>query len=202
MRSALCLAALGLASSVRLSALPSMRVGRTAQHAARSPPARCGFEVDSVDQKAIEELDVFNWPGLEKRLQDFEDRAVPGKLKMVYVKQGSAILEDEEDKATVSPGQMVLIDDRSDVRWSGISEGGLVLLSCETVLDDEDAAQPPVAPSSSSDSKDLIGKPLGDAMQEEMGEMSVGGLLTQLALGLLSGTLLAVGLNLFLTPDS
>lgn len=170
--------------------------------AARHADACCGFEVDSVDQKAIDELDVFNWPGLEKRVQDFDDRAVNGKLKMVYVKQGSATLQDDADKATVSAGQMVLIDDQSDVSWTGISEGGLVLLSCETVLDDDAGGSTSSPAGRAAGQKDLAGKPLGDAMQEEMGELSLGGLAIQLGLGLLSGSILAVGLKLFLTPDS
>ena len=100
----------------------------------------CGFSVDTVDQKAIEDLGVFNWPGLERRVQDFADAAVSGKLKMVYVKSGSATIEDGEDSADISAGQMVMIDDKGETRWSKISEEGLVLLSCETVLAEEGAA--------------------------------------------------------------
>jgi len=85
------------------------------------------------------------------------------------------------------------------VRWSGISEDGLILLSCQTALDDDDvpaAAAPPAA-----GDKDLSGKPLGNAMQEEIGDLSLGGLAIQLVLGLASGAMLAVGLKLFITPD-
>ena len=73
-------------------------------------------------------------------MQDFADAAVSGKLKMVYVKSGSATIEDGEDSADISAGQMVMIDDKGETRWSKISEEGLVLLSCETVLAEEGAA--------------------------------------------------------------
>jgi hypothetical protein len=202
MRTLTILAALASASGFRLAPLPHPPSALSLPRVTRHGGARCGFEVDSVDQKAIDELDVFNWPGLEKRVQDFDDRAVDGKLKMVYVKQGSATLQDDADKATVSAGQMVLIDDQSDVSWTGISEGGLVLLSCETVLDADAGGSTPRPAAAVAGQKDLAGKPLGDAMQEEMGELSLGGLAIQLGLGLLSGSVLAVGLKLFLTPDS
>lgn len=62
---------LGLISAVcalRLApvALPPAPVAR---RQARHAEPRAGFSVDSVDQKAIDELDVFNWPGLERRVQ-------------------------------------------------------------------------------------------------------------------------------------
>ena len=44
-----------------LPALPSRAAPRCA--------VACGFSVDTVDQKAIEDLGVFNWPGLERRVQ-------------------------------------------------------------------------------------------------------------------------------------
>jgi hypothetical protein len=202
MRAFIIVSALAVASGLRLASLPHLPSVLLAPRIVRHADARCGFEIDNVDQKAIEELGVFNWPGLERRVQDFDDRAVDGKLKMVYVKQGSATLADSADKATVSAGQMVLIDDQSEVSWTGISEGGLVLLSCETVLDDDASGSTSKPSAQPAGQKDLAGKPLGDAMQEEMGELSLGGLVIQLGLGLLSGSILAVGLKLFLTPDS
>ena len=176
-----------------LPALPSRAAPRCA--------VACGFSVDTVDQKAIEDLGVFNWPGLERRVQDFADAAVSGKLKMVYVKSGSATIEDGEDSADISAGQMVMIDDKGETRWSKISEEGLVLLSCETVLAEEGAAAEE-AVAASAGQRDLSGKPLGDAIQEDSLDVTLGGLLTQLALGLASGGMLAVGVKLFVTPDS
>jgi len=40
---------------------------------------------------------------------------VPGNLKMVYIKQGSATVEDDDETASVCAGDMVLIDDQGEV---------------------------------------------------------------------------------------
>ena len=58
---------------------------------------------------------------------------------MVYVKDGSgSIIDATSDETTqVCAGQMVMISD-GQVGWSGISEGGVTLLTTVTPLDDVD----------------------------------------------------------------
>ena len=96
-----------------------------------------GFEIEDVEQKALEEMGVFGWPGLEKRAEDFSQSAADDELLMVYVKDGSATLTDSEESLPVKAGQMVMVS-AGDVRWSGIASGGVTLLSTSTSLVDVD----------------------------------------------------------------
>jgi len=112
-------------------------------HRARAPPPRLGFEVEDVSEKAVGEMGVMGWPGLEKRQEDFSQRANPDELLMVYVKAGGATLSDGEERATVSAGQMVMVSN-GEVQWTDLEDGGLTLISTTTTLSDvvesEDAA--------------------------------------------------------------
>mmetsp|Transcript_20994 Transcript_20994/g.40859 ORF Transcript_20994/g.40859 Transcript_20994/m.40859 type:complete len:127 (-) Transcript_20994:373-753(-) len=85
----------------------------------------------------MEELNVFNWPGLEKRVEDFEQAAGEGELKMVYVKEGSGVVREGEQSAMVRAGQVVMISDGT-VSWGGIGDEGLLLISTSTTLDDDE----------------------------------------------------------------
>jgi hypothetical protein len=93
-------------------------------HRARAPPPRLGFEVEDVSEKAVGEMGVMGWPGLEKRQEDFSQRANPDELLMVYVKAGT--LSDGEERATVSAGQMVMVSN-GEVQWTDLEDGGLTL---------------------------------------------------------------------------
>ena len=100
---------------------------------------RAAFDVERLDGKAVEELAVFNWPGLDQKAEPFTQTALAGELLMVYVKNGAAQLSaaDEDDRA-VSEGELVMISD-GEVRWSPTSDGGVTLLSTTTtnrVVDD------------------------------------------------------------------
>eukprot|EP00966_Prymnesium_polylepis_P071356 1657647-Prymnesium_polylepis.1 len=52
---------------------------------------RCGFEVETLSPNDVMEMNVMNWPGLEKRSSDFSQSASPDEVKMVYVKDGEAV---------------------------------------------------------------------------------------------------------------
>ena len=73
---------------------------------------RAAFDVERLDGKAVEELAVFNWPGLDQKAEPFTQTALAGELLMVYVKNGAAQLSaaDEDDRA-VSEGELVMISD-------------------------------------------------------------------------------------------
>ena len=58
--------------------------------APRTLAPRCGFEVESVDQRAVDEMGVMTWPGLEKRDAPFSQTAGADELLMCYVKEGTA----------------------------------------------------------------------------------------------------------------
>ena len=74
------------------------------------------------------------------------------------------------------------------MQWSGISEGGVVLLSTTTSVED-------VEEGSSSESVSAVQVPAED---QDLTLVESFGLL---AAGLLAGGLFATGLKLFLTPD-
>ena len=165
------------ASALRL---PPLRPGG----AARCAPSRCGFSVQTLEQKQVDELDVFNWPGLEKRTADFERRAGADELSMVYVKEGAALVSDADgDEAAVAAGTLVTISDGA-VAWSGISEGGLVLLVSPTMSSsDGEAGGGGAVAAAEADAHASLGEQL-----KEAGVM--------LGAGLLFGGLLAVVANL------
>lgn len=75
-------------------------------HAARRSCAiRAGFEVEALTSKDVEDMNVLNWPGLEKRSEDFEKVAFPDEMVYVYCREGSATLSaDGEESVTVAAG--------------------------------------------------------------------------------------------------
>jgi len=99
-----------------------------------------GFEVEDVTQKAVEELGVLSWPGLDKKVEEFSQAAGADELLMVYVREGSATISDDEESKAVAAGQMVMVSDGS-VQWSGIADGGLTLISTTTSLENVDEFQ-------------------------------------------------------------
>ena len=110
--------------------------------ARRTPPVRLGFEIEDIDQRAMDDLGVFAWPGLEKRSEDFTQSAGDDELLMVYVKDGAATLTDAEETLTVTTGQLVMVSD-GEVRWSGLSDGGVTLLSTTTSMDGDSSPPKP-----------------------------------------------------------
>ena len=144
---------------------------------ATTPGPRLDFQVENMDQKLVEELDVLNWPTLEKRSLDFWQEVNQTKLKMVYLKQGSALIGDGEQVEKVKAGQLVSISNGT-VQWTQLSEGGVVILSIETSLDDED--------------DDITDNP-----QQRQEPESLKDVLVLLGVGILSGTVLAQGVKLF-----
>ena len=101
------------------------------------------LRVEDVDERAVGEMGVFSWPGLEKRAEDFSKSATSEEMMMVYVKEGTATISDAEESKTVKGGQMVMISD-GEVQWSGIGDGGLTLISLTTELSNvvEEEAKP------------------------------------------------------------
>ena len=170
---------------------------------------RCGFEVESLDEKALGELGVMNWPNLEKRTNEFSKSATADELLMVYVKAGSATLTDSAESATVSEGQIVMVSD-GEVRWSEVAEGGVTLLSVVTatesdgdvvddgIADENNALKANIAKSLTGSTRGFS-KEFRDASateaEEETSLTEYAGLL---AAGVLSGVLLSNGLKLFL----
>ena len=140
---------------------------------------RCGFEVESVSEKELEGLDVFNWPGIEKRTEEFSQTAAPDMLKMIYVKEGSGVLTEGAETAAVSAGQMVMISDGT-VKWTSLADGGVILLSIETPVDDDD---------------DDVSGPAGAEVEPFTLEEGV----RLLGAGLLSGAIIALAVKLIQT---
>ena len=70
-------------------------------------------QVEDVDERAVGEMGVFSWPGLEKRQEDFSKAASSDEMMMVYVKEGMATLSDADETKTVKSGQMVELSERS-----------------------------------------------------------------------------------------
>ena len=143
---------------------------------ARTLAPRCGFEIESVTQDAVDEMGVMTWPGLEKRDAPFSQNAGADELLMCYVKDGSATLTDAEESGTVSAGQMVMVSD-GDVQWSDISEGGLTLISATTQMSDV-----------ASDEKD----------EDEVEDLNPKEAVILLGAGLLAGGLFSFGFNTFM----
>lgn len=86
---------------------------------------------------------ILNWPGLEKRMQDFSQEASSEEIKMVYVKDGNAVVKDGNEESEVGPGNLVMVSDGS-TQWSVLGDKGVTLISLVTspdeVADDGDAA--------------------------------------------------------------
>ena len=111
------------------------------QIAHRSRAVRAGFEVEDLSAKDVEEMNVLNWPGLEKRSEDFEKVAFPDELVYVYCREGGATLSaDGEETVTIAAGQLVIVNDGA-VRWTEIAEGGVTLITT-TSSTDPDAPEP------------------------------------------------------------
>ena len=141
---------------------------------------RCGFEVETLKGKDVEDMNILNWPTLEKRLEDFEKSAELDEMMYVYCREGSASLSAEgEEDTTISAGagpsaqcpcipcahgcsavlfrpagQLVIVNDGA-VRWTDISEGGVTLLSTVTPILDADKAAEVAAKGEESPPEDL-----------------------------------------------
>mmetsp|Transcript_62421 Transcript_62421/g.103827 ORF Transcript_62421/g.103827 Transcript_62421/m.103827 type:complete len:180 (-) Transcript_62421:124-663(-) len=113
--------------------LPLLALHRTPS---RPCAVSCGFEVESVSEKDAEGLGVMNWPGIEKRTENFALESDAETMKMVYVKEGAAVLTDGNETSPVEKGQVVMINDGM-VKWSSIADGGIVLLTIETSVDED-----------------------------------------------------------------
>ena len=162
-------------------------------------PARAavsmGFEIEDVEQKALEEMGVFGWPGLEKRAEDFSQSAADDELLMVYVKDGSATLTDSEESLPVKAGQMVMVS-AGDVRWSGIASGGVTLLSTSTSLVDVDEFS--VDQGSMVDASKVVDAIKAEDEEVKDLDLKEAGLL--LAAGLAAGAVFSFGFNTFMAP--
>lgn len=125
--------ALLVGAASALSMQPPMAAVRPLLSTRRAATVRCGFEVEDMEKKALDELGVMNWPNLEKRTADFSKSAAGDELLMLYVKDGSATLTEGDETATASAGQIVMVSS-GEVRWSGLGEG-VTLLSVVTALE-------------------------------------------------------------------
>jgi hypothetical protein len=163
--------------------LPSF--GRPAA-AARSAlcGVRCGFAVETVDDKARDEMGIMGWPGVEKRSSDFEQAAAADELLYVYVKDGSGRVSDGEDTADVVAGQLVLLQD-GQLRWTDVEDVTLLSL---TMPADTQPSDELVAPEAAAEEED-----------KDLSPLELAGVL---AAGLLSGFLLSNGLRLILLDES
>ena len=159
------------------------------------------FDVERLDGKAVEELAVFNWPGLDQKAEPFTQTALAGELLMVYVKNGAAQLSaaDEDDRA-VSEGELVMISD-GEVRWSPTSDGGVTLLSTTTTNRVVDEARLEVENAGlwAKISNSLgAGAPDDDAVEpDDVSDLSLNEAVVLLGAGLAAGTLASFGLKLF-----
>ena len=124
-----------LASTQALRAISSPQLVRTLPAAARASTPRAGFEVETLDDEAVKDMNIFNWPGLEKRTNDFEQDAAADEMKMVYIKDGSATISDGEETQEANAGQIVMISDGT-TRWSLKGDESVTLISMTTALDD------------------------------------------------------------------
>mmetsp|Transcript_27377 Transcript_27377/g.69658 ORF Transcript_27377/g.69658 Transcript_27377/m.69658 type:complete len:206 (+) Transcript_27377:34-651(+) len=186
--------AFGVASRPTLSCFTSQ---------SRSSSVRCGFEVEEMEQKALDELGVFNWPNLEKRSAEFAKSATADELLMVYVKDGSAKLADNAETTTVSAGQLVMVND-GEVRWSELGDG-VTLLSVVTAMendgslvddnlaDEANTLKANIAKSLTGSTRGLSGS---STQEEDVSLVEYGGLLMA---GLIAGVLLSTGLKLILS---
>jgi len=167
--------------------------------------ARCGFEVETVDDKALKELGVMNWPNLEKRAADFSKSAANDELLMVYVKDGSATLNEGDQTATVAAGQIVMVS-AGEVRWSNVGDG-VTLLSVVTALEGDgdvvdDGLEDERNVLKANIAKSLTGSTRGLSMPAKEEEpLSLTEAVKLLAAGLVAGWLFSFGLKTFQTPD-
>ena len=89
-----------MASLAIIAAAASFLLPSTRPHAREGLPPlvrrraqiSLAFDVERLDGKAVEELAVFNWPGLDQKAEPFTQTALAGELLMVYVKNGAAQL--------------------------------------------------------------------------------------------------------------
>ena len=161
---------------------------------------RAAFDVERLDGKAVEELAVFNWPGLDQKAEPFTQTALAGELLMVYVKNGAAQLSaaDEDDRA-VSEGELVMISD-GEVRWSPTSDGGVTLLSTTTTNRVVDEARLEVE---NAGLWAKISNSLGAGVRtttvepDDVSDLSLNEAVVLLGAGLAAGTLASFGLKLF-----
>jgi hypothetical protein len=151
-----------------------------------------GFEVDDVDERAVGEMGVFSWPGLQKETADFELRAAADQLLYAYVKDGEATVADEEDKRRVTAGQLVLVDAEGS-RWSALGDDGVTLISTSAPLAGVDEA----ADAAPADPLNLGAfMPPALSTEEPLQPLTLGESARLLAAGLVAGGLLVFGLKL------
>mmetsp|Transcript_39604 Transcript_39604/g.96144 ORF Transcript_39604/g.96144 Transcript_39604/m.96144 type:complete len:175 (-) Transcript_39604:152-676(-) len=101
---------------------------------ARAAVPRCGFEVERLSQDDVLEMNVMNWPGLERRTSAFSQSAGEDEVKMVYVKEGEAVVSDADERQTVGPGNLVMIQG-GETKWE-VAEGSLTLISLTAAADE------------------------------------------------------------------
>ena len=154
-----------------------------------------GFEVEDVEQKALDEMGVFGWPGLEKRAEAFSQSAADDELLMVYVKEGSATLTDSEESKPVKAGQIVMVS-AGDVRWSDIAAGGVTPLSTSTGLVDVEEFS--VDEGSMVDASKVVDRV--KAEDEEVKDLDLKEAAVLLAAGLAAGAIFSFGFNTFMGP--
>ena len=198
---------LGIATAMSLSGatrvLPSLVSHRIAARPLRVGATTMGFEVESMEKQALDELNVLNWPGLEKRTSDFTKSAAADELLMVYVKEGSATVAEGDESAAVAQGQIVMVQD-GEVRWTDVGEG-VTLLSVVTALetldgpdleDERNMLKAQIAKSLTGSTRGLSGGPSAEGDEE----VSLKEYAALLAAGLVSGGLLSFGLKLLQEP--
>ena len=178
-----------MATSLAVALLAYQLGGAPLARPGRSTPPRLGFEVEDVSEQAVGEMGVFGWPGLEKRTSEFSQSAASDELLMVYIKEGSATLSDEEETKAVSAGQMVMVSDGA-VKWSGVTEGGVTLISTTTPLADVDESG-----TTSAGGVAAIG-----ADDDPVKDLTLKDAALLLGAGLVAGGLAAFGANTFFSP--
>ncbi|KAL3927912.1 MAG: hypothetical protein SGPRY_002613 [Prymnesium sp.] len=123
-----------LLSSLTTALVLGPRLSAPLRRAARCEGVVCGFEVESLSDNDVLEMNVMNWPGLEKRTSSFSQSAGEDEVKMVYVKEGKAVVSDAEETKSVGPGNLIMIQG-GETTWD-VSDGALTLISLVTATDE------------------------------------------------------------------
>ena len=103
------MAALALLSFTSGLVLNGPRLAPPTPRLVRATAPRCGFEVETLTSNDVLEMNIMNWPGLEKRTSEFSQSATDDEIKMVYVKDGEAVVSDAEETQSVSAGNLIMI---------------------------------------------------------------------------------------------
>ena len=115
--------------------LSGPRFSAPALRAQRVSVPRCGFEVETLSDNDVMEMNIMNWPGLEKRTSEFYQYASDEEVKMVYVKDGEAVISDDEETKTVSSGSLVMIQG-GETKWDVTEGSSVTLISLMTSTDE------------------------------------------------------------------